>query len=79
MPDWEDISRNAKSHGDFAGRTSAEQDAYFEFFAGSERSGLEAIFLTVRQVFATAKNFGTVRGLRWPNVGVSSSDSTTSP
>lgn len=41
MANWERISRNAKTHGDFAGRTQAEQDAYFAFFAGPEPCNLK--------------------------------------
>ena len=36
MGNWTDIHRNLRNHGDFVGRRQAEQDAYFEFFSGSE-------------------------------------------
>jgi len=42
MADWTDIYRNSKRHGDFAGRNEAEQDAYFEFFAGPQYSLITA-------------------------------------
>ncbi len=79
MANWANISRNAKAHGDFAGRSKAEQDAYFEFFAGSEPSTLESIFGSVRKVFGKVKGTRTAHGLRWPIVGVASSKPTTSP
>ena len=34
MTDWTEITRNARTSGDFAGRSTAEQDAYFATFAG---------------------------------------------
>lgn len=34
MTDWTEITRNARKSGDFAGRSTAEQDAYFVAFAG---------------------------------------------
>lgn len=34
MTDWTEITRNARTSGDFAGRSTAEQDAYFAAFAG---------------------------------------------
>lgn len=79
MANWANISRNAKTHGDFAGRTTAEQDAYFEFFAGSEPSGDKALFMNVGRVFAKVQNIRAARGLRWPFAGVASSESITSP
>ena len=33
MTDWTEITRNARTSGDFAGRSTAEQDAYFAAFA----------------------------------------------
>ena len=56
MANWANISRNAKTHGDFAGRSKAEQDAYFEFFAGSEPSTLKSIFVSFRRVFDKVVN-----------------------
>ena len=79
MADWANISRNAKIHGDFAGRRKEEQDAYFEFFAGSEPSILDAIFARVGSVFAKVQGIPTERGLRWPVAGVASCKPTTSP
>ncbi len=36
MNNWAQISKNSRKHGDFAGRSSKEQDAYFEFFSDSD-------------------------------------------
>ena len=47
MADWADISRNARSHGHFAGCSETEQDAYFEFFAGPDQSWAERVRRTV--------------------------------
>lgn len=77
MANWEDISRNAKTRGDFAGRTQAEQDAYFIFFAGPKPHKQGAIRLKVRKLFASAQNWRAARSLRWPIVGVLSSKSST--
>lgn len=79
MADWANISRNAKTHGDFAGRRTPEQDAYFEFFAGSEPRTLKAIFESAGWVFSKAQRTPTAQGLRLPIAGVASSKSTTSP
>ncbi|KPA21643.1 hypothetical protein shim_23500 [Shimia sp. SK013] len=73
MANWVTISRNAKTHGHFAGRTTAEQDAYFEFFGGSDRSGLKVIFLTVGRVFTKVRNVYSARGLRFPFAEIASS------
>lgn len=78
MANWANISRNAKAHGDFAGRSKAEQDAYFEFFAGSEPSTLKVIFVFFRRVFDKVEAPRTADGLRWRIDGVASSKSTTS-
>ncbi len=43
MSNWDNIERNVNKYGDFAGRTQAEQDAYYEFFAGTELSDRVAI------------------------------------
>lgn len=79
MANWVNISRNAKAHGDFAGRSKAEQDAYFEFFAGSEPSTLRSIITSARRIFDKVKGTRTAHGLRRPIVGVASSKPTTSP
>lgn len=79
MANWANISRNAKTHGDFAGRTTAEQDVYYEFFAGSEPNGDKAIFMNVGRVLAKVQSIRAARGLRWPFAGVASSESITSP
>ena len=77
MANWDNISRNAKTHGDFAGRTHAEQDAYFIFFAGPKPRKAVATRLKVRKLFTSAKNWRAVRSLRWQIVGVLSSKSST--
>lgn len=78
MANWANISRNAKAHGDFAGRSKEEQDVYFEFFAGPEPSKLKSIFEIIRSVFDKVEGTRTPGGLRWPIAGVASSKSTTS-
>ena len=40
MADWADILQNAKIQGDFAGKSKSEQDAYFEFFAGTQHEAI---------------------------------------
>lgn len=64
MTDWTQITRNARTHGDFAGRSIAEQDAFFAFFAGPDRTGaarpgrpLNAIL----KLLARAKTRSTLR------------------
>lgn len=79
MANWIDISRNAKTHGDFAGRSYAEQDAYFEFFAGSEPGDRDAIAARVRKIFARIQSVFAARGFRRPQIGVASFKSTSSP
>mgnify|MGYP001801667960 FL=1 len=78
MANWANISRNAKTHGDFAGRSKAEQDAYFEFFAGSEPSTLKSIFVSFRRVFDKVEGTRTAHGLLGRIAGVASSKLTTS-
>lgn len=77
MANWANISRNAKTHGDFAGRTQAEQDAYFIFFAGPEPQKQRAISSKVRRFFASAQTWYAARGLKWPITEVLSSKSST--
>ena len=79
MADWANITRNAKIHGDFAGRSTREQDAYFEFFAGSEPSILETTFVSVFWVFAKVQSIRIAWGLRLLVGGLASTKSTTSP
>lgn len=78
MANWANIARNAKAHGDFAGRTQAEQDAYFEFFAGAEPVKGETIATKVRTFVAVARFMRALRGLRWSQFAVTSSHSTSS-
>ena len=78
MANWANIARNAKAHGDFAGRTQAEQDAYFEFFAGAEPVKGATIGTNVRTFFANAQFTRALRGLRWPQLAVASPQSTSS-
>lgn len=49
MANWTGISRNLKRNGHFAGHSEIEQDAYFEFFAGSDRSYLKTIRVLLRK------------------------------
>lgn len=78
MADWADISRNAKKHGDFAGRTRSEQEAYFEFFAGSKNSQHQAIRLKLSVIFARINRVYHNRGLSSPVARVASTDPATS-
>ena len=77
MTNWANISRNAKTHGDFAGRTQAEQDAYFVFFAGPEPHKQRATRSKVRKLIASTQNWFAARGLKWLIIGVMSSKSST--
>ncbi len=77
MANWANISQNAQKYGDFAGRTISEQEAYFEFFGGADRSGFKSIFATVGKAFAKEQSILKARGLRCPFAGVASSKSTT--
>ena len=77
MANWANISRNAKTHGDFAGRTEAEQDAYFNFFAGPESHEKGAVRMKVRELFGCAHDWCAARNLRWSAIGVLSSKSST--
>ena len=78
MANWANISRNAKIHGDFAGRAQAEQDAYFEFFAGPEPSDRETIAPKILNVFTFVQKMHSARGLRRPPFEVASSESPSS-
>ena len=71
MADWADISYNAKKHGDFAGRSKTEQDAYFEFFASTQR---EAFSLRLFIVFARIIRSHPNSGLRLPSARVAFPD-----
>jgi len=77
MADWADISRNAKKHGDFAGRTISEQEAYFDFFVGSENSHLQAIRLKLSMVFVRINRVYHHPVLSSPVVSVASTDPAT--
>ncbi len=44
MNDWNAIQRNIRNSGHFAGQTGADEDVFFEFFAGSRRSSPATIF-----------------------------------
>lgn len=46
MKDWNMITKNLNSHGHFAGTKEAEQDAYFDFFAGNDHNMIEALSST---------------------------------
>lgn len=73
MADWASISRTARTHGDYAGRKQAEQDAYFAFFAGTKAGGRVRSVAKFRNTFASLKPMVAARGLRRPLFGVASS------
>ena len=59
MADWTGITRNARAHKDFAGRSTTEQDAYFTFFADNTPS-----FVTrTRKALARLPHLVNARGL----------------
>ncbi len=64
MENWAHIARNAKTHGDFAGRATADQDAYFEFFAGPEPGRVAARVARVCDFIKLARALRGVRDLR---------------
>lgn len=70
MPNWDDITRNVKTHGDFAGREEIEQDAYFAFFAGRADPLHQSTSLILSKVLNRLTKVCTKAGLRWPLVGV---------
>ena len=78
MTNWENILQHAKSHGDFAGRSQAEQDAYYEFFAGAEIGSFGALASGVRQAANKLHKFTDTFVLRRRPFGVASSQSTAS-
>ena len=78
MTNWENILQQAKSHGDFAGRSQAEQDAYYEFFAGAEIGSFGALAPGVRQAAKKLHKFMDTLVLRRRQFGVASSQSTAS-
>ena len=78
MTNWENILHHAKSHGDFAGRSQAEQDAYFEFFAGTETGKFDALASGVHQAANKLHKFMDTFVLRRRPLGVASSQSTAS-
>ncbi|MEO0485356.1 MAG: hypothetical protein AAF092_05540 [Pseudomonadota bacterium] len=68
MQDLTTITRNARTHGDFAGRTVQEQDAYFAFFAGdTEPLKPHAATHALHAVISL-----TLSSLRWRGPGVAS-------
>ena len=78
MTNWENILQQAKSHGNFAGRSQAEQDAYFEFFAGAETGKINALASGVHQAANKLHKFMDTFVLRRRPFGVASSQSTAS-
>ena len=65
MATWIDMSRNSKKHGNFAGRSKVEQDAYFEFFAGTEISLYKTIRNALAKLVCRIIQISNMRGLRW--------------
>lgn len=72
MTNWESIQRNCRKHGDFAGRITTEQDAFYAFFAQCELRGPKVNLRNSGQVCMRLQNIWAVRALRWPLVRVSS-------
>ena len=65
MADWDDMIRNANRYGTFAGRSEIEQDAYFEFFAGSDHKITEDMRLALVKVLRQAAELSKWCSLRW--------------
>ena len=74
MADWANIYRTAKTHGDFLGRTQAEQDAYFAFFAGSQPGNRGEITTRLRNIWTRLGKYNAARSLRRPPFTVASSE-----
>lgn len=64
MATWTDMSRNSKKHGSFAGRSKIEQDAYFEFFAGTEISLYKVIRIALAKLIDRIIQISKMRRLR---------------
>lgn len=64
MADWMDMALNNRVHGHFAGRSTAEQDAYFAFFSGSEHGRMEQLRRIGSRVVAYAARPLVRRDLR---------------
>lgn len=61
MTHWITISRNAARHGDFAGRSQREQDAYFEFFAGADTTNSDTFRMFVSQIVQRTSNLAPLQ------------------
>lgn len=78
MANWEKILHHAKTHGDFAGRSQAEQDAYFKFFAGAQTRKFDALASGFLITSTAMHKIMTTLVLRRRPFGVASSQSTAS-
>lgn len=77
MANWQDITLNAKTHGDFAGRKEAEQDAYFAFFGGPATPLHTSASLILSKVLTRLIHMRTRASLRLHPVGVALPKATT--
>ena len=71
MAQWTDVSRNLRKHGDFAGRSQREQDAYFAFFAGGEAPALRSLVISRIQMVLRLPKLADRLSLDWKPWGVS--------
>lgn len=74
MTNWATLQKTSRRHGDFAGRSDAEQDAYFAAFAGSDggrlaglRAGLEACLGKLRDLWS-GRSMGNELALGRPSL-----------
>ena len=65
MANWTDITRNLNTHGNFAGKSAVEQDAYFDFFAGSDRRPIGEMQSFVSGTFRQMLKLPGNGSLRW--------------
>lgn len=70
MSDWTKISRNLNKHGDFVGRSEAEQDAYYAFFAGPTHEPFNAAVNAQAKALKQLRRI-TGNSLRWMFIGLS--------
>lgn len=72
MADWTGIANNMRQHGQFAGRSGTDEDAYFIFFAGSDRPATGFVRAALSRALAVASRLENGRGLRWMPFGLAS-------
>ena len=72
MADWTQIDENLRKHGHFAGRTVAEQDAYFEFFAGPDVGSLSRWVARLTKAIRQLKPGWSSGGLHTGSAGLTS-------